>query len=273
MKPMLTDRVALITGSGRGIGKAAALLFASEGAKVVVSDIDPTPAQGTAAEIKAAGGQAISVPGDVTDPQFASDMVQAAADAFGGIHILVNNAGFIWDGPVHKMSDEQWNKIIAVHLTAPFRLLRAASPYFREAAQEEAKRGVSIARKVVNIASTAGTRGNAGQINYSSAKSGLIGMTKTMAKEWGRFNVQVNAVAFGWVETRLTAAREEGQEISAGGQQIKVGIPVATREMLKKMIPLGRPGLPEEAAAVMLFFASPLSNYVSGQLLEMNGGN
>jgi len=272
MDKILKDRVAIITGSGRGIGKAAAVLFAVEGAKVVISDIDPEPAEETVKEIKASGGEAIAYVGDATDDDFADNIVKAAVDAWCGIHIIVNNAGFIWDGTIHKMTDKMWDAMLNIHLRTPFRLLRAAAAYFREAAKKEMSEGKIIARKIVNISSMAGTRGGFGQANYSSAKAGILGLTKTIAKEWGRYNVQSNAVAYGWVETRLTAAKEGADTLEREGEKVPVGIPHDQREMIKSAIPLGRPGTSEEAAGVILFLASPLSNYVSGQVIEMTGG-
>jgi 3-oxoacyl-[acyl-carrier protein] reductase len=273
MEKMLDGRVAIITGSGRGIGKAAALLFAAEGAKVVVSDIDPAPAEETVAEIKKAGGQAVSYNGDVTADGFAEGIVKAAVDAFGGLHIIVNNAGYTWDGVVHKMTDKMWDAMMNIHLKAPFKIIRAAAPYFRDAAKKEMESGAGpIARKIVNISSTSGVNGNAGQANYSSGKAGIVGLTKTIAKEWGRFNVQSNAVAYGWVDTRLTKSKEETEALERGGEKVSIGVPGSQREMMKMMIPLGRPGTPEEGAGVILFLASPLSNYVSGQCIVMNGG-
>jgi len=272
MEQLMKDRVAIITGSGRGIGQAAAKLFASEGAKVVVSDIDAEPAEQTVAEIRQAGGQAVTHVGDATAPGFADAIVQKAVNEFGGLHILVNNAGFTWDSVVHRMTDEMWRTILDLHLEAPFRLIRAASPYFRDAAKAEIEaNGAAIPRKIVNVSSTSGTNGNAGQANYSSAKAGLIGLTKTIAKEWGRFNIHSNAVAFGWVETRLTAPKEEGGSLDSKGNTVKLGIPEEKRQMLVKMIPMGRPGTPQEAANLIFFFASSLSNYISGQVVEMNG--
>ena len=272
MEKMLQDRVAIITGSGRGIGRAAALLFASEGAKVVVSDLDPEPAEETAGEIRGAGGEAIVVAGDITDQAFADIIVKRAADTWGGLHILVNNAGYTWDAVVHKMTDEQWEAMIAVHLTAPFRLIRAAAPYIRDAAKQEKVEGKVVNRKIINISSTSGTRGNAGQANYSSGKAGIVGLTRTMAKEWGAFNVQANAVAYGWVDTRLTKEKEAGQTVERGGKEVAVGIPAAMRDAMQMMIPMGRAGTTEEAAGPLLFLASPLSDYVSGQCLEVTGG-
>lgn len=273
MSRLLEGQVAIITGSGRGIGAATARLLAAHGAAVVVTDIDPAPAEDTAAAIVAAGGRAVAVPGDVTAADFAPRLVATAVSDLGGLDILVNNAGYTWDGVIHKMTDDQWEAMLAVHLTAPFRLIRAASEHFRETARREmAATGAARARKIVNISSTTGTRGNAGQANYAAGKAGIIGVTKTLAKEWGQFNVQVNAVAFGLIETRLTQAKEAGETLQRGERDITLGIPTTLREMAKLMIPLGRPGTPDEAAGPILFFASPLSNYVSGQVLEVTGG-
>ncbi len=272
MENMLQDRVCAITGSGRGIGRETALMFAREGGKVVVSDLDPEPAEETAAEIRLSGGEAIVVAGDISADGFAEKLIGAAVDAFGDIHVIVNNAGYTWDAVIQKMTDEQWNKIIAVHLTAPFKILRAAAPHIRERAKKEIAAGKKIMRKVVNVSSVSGLDGNAGQINYSSAKAGLIGMTKSMAKEWGRYNVNVNGVAYSWIETRLTDEKEKSDHIIVDGKRIEVGIPKANQEMIKKAIPLGRPGTVVEAAMAILIFASPLSDWISGQMLKVNGG-
>jgi 3-oxoacyl-[acyl-carrier protein] reductase len=272
MEKMLKDRVAIITGSGRGIGRAAALLFAQEGAKVVVSDMDVKPAQEVADEIKAAGGESISFPGDVTSPSFAENIVSKAVQTWGGLHILVNNAGYTWDAVLHKMADEQWEAMLAVHLTGPFRLIRAASPYFRDAAKQEKTAGKVVNRKIINVSSVAGTRGNAGQANYASAKAGIVGLARALAKEWGSLNVQANAVAYGWIDTRLTKEKEAGQTLDRDGKPVAIGIPAAMRNVMAMIIPMGRAGTPEEAAGPILFLASPLSDYVSGQCLEVTGG-
>ncbi len=270
---MLDGKVAILTGSGRGIGAAAAKLFASEGASVVVSDLDPNPAEETAAAIRNAGGKAIIVAGDVTDPAFPPQLVKATLDAFGGIDIIVNNAGYTWDAVIQNMTDKQWYAMIDVHTTAPFRILREASTYIREAAKkEQAASGRAKARKVVNVSSVSGVYGNAGQVNYSTAKAGITGLTKTLAKEWGRYNVQVNCVCYGFIETRLTAPKESAEMIQRGEEQVALGVPDQLRQMAPLLIPLGRPGTPEEAAGPMLFLASPLSDYVSGHVLEVTGG-
>jgi 3-oxoacyl-[acyl-carrier protein] reductase len=273
MERLLEGKVAIITGSGRGIGRAAAELFASHGARVIVSDIDPEPAEQTAALITAAGGEAISVPGDVTAPGFPDLIVNTAVEKLGGLDIIVNNAGYTWDAVIHKMTDQQWEAIIACHLTAPFKIIRAAATYLRETAKREKEAtGSPLARKIINISSTSGTRGNAGQANYSSVKAGVIGLTKTLAKEWGQFNIQVNAVAFGRIDTRLTQAKEKGETIHRADREIAIGIPSARLDATTPMIPMRRPGTPEEAAGAIFFFASPFSNYVSGQVLEVTGG-
>ncbi len=270
---MLDGKVAILTGSGRGIGGAAAKLFASEGALVVVSDLDPTPAEETAAAIRNAGGKAIVIAGDVTDPAFPAQLVKGTLDAFGGIDIIVNNAGYTWDAVIQNMTDKQWYAMIDVHTTAPFRILREASGFIRDAAKkEQAATGRAKARKVVNVSSVSGVYGNAGQVNYSTAKAGITGLTKTLAKEWGRYNVQVNCVCYGFIETRLTAPKEQAEKVQRGDEEIALGVPDALRQMAPMLIPLGRPGTPEEAAGPMLFLASPLSDYVSGHVLEVTGG-
>ncbi len=270
---MLENKVAILTGSGRGIGAAAATLFASEGAKVVVSDLDAAPAEETAAAIRNAGGTAIVVAGDVTNPDFPKQLMQSTLDAFGGLDIIVNNAGYTWDAVIQNMTDKQWYAILDVHVTAPFRILREASNYIRDAAKKEiAANGRANPRKVVNVSSVSGVYGNAGQANYSTAKAGITGLTKTLAKEWGRYNVQVNAVCYGFIETRLTAPKENAEKTQREGEEIQLGVPDQMRQMAPMLIPLGRPGTPEEAAGPMLFLASPLSNYVSGAVLEVTGG-
>jgi 3-oxoacyl-[acyl-carrier protein] reductase len=270
---LLEGKVAIITGAARGIGRACAEVFAARGARVVLSDIDLDPTQEAAASIQAADGDALAVPGDVTDSAFAPRLIKATLEKYGRIDAIVNNAGYTWDGTIHKMSDEQWQAMLEVHLTAPFRIIRAASEYLRETAKREKQdQGWAQPRKIVNVSSTTGTRGNAGQTNYAAGKAGIIGVTKTLAKEWGQFNIQVNAVAFGFIETRLTQAKESGERVSRESADIALGIPQAHREIAFKMIPMGRGGTPEEAAGAVLFFSSPLSDYVSGQVLEVTGG-
>ncbi|MGJ3240289.1 MAG: SDR family NAD(P)-dependent oxidoreductase [Anaerolineae bacterium] len=270
---LLQDKVCIITGSGRGIGAAAARLFAQFGAKVVVTDIDLTPAQETADAINTAGGQALAIAADVTRDGDIEELVGQTVNTYGAIDVLVNNAGYTWDGVLHKMSDEQWDAILNVHLTAPFKLIRACVPHMREVAKQELKaNGNTKARKIINVSSTSGTRGNPGQANYAAGKAGIIGLTHTLAKEWGAFNIQVNAVAFGYIDTRLTASKAQATTIERDGQAIELGIPDQMRQMAKMAIPMGRAGTAEEAAGALVFFASDLSNYISGQVLEVAGG-
>ncbi len=266
---VLDGKAAIVTGSARGIGRATAELLAEHGARVVINDLDGDAAEQTAGEI---GGDAVSFAGDLTQEGVCDRLVDHAVEAFGQIDIIVNNAGYTWDGPIHKMSDEQFQAMLDIHNVVPFRVLRAAAPHLREPAKKEKEAGEEVFRKVVNISSVSGTMGNAGQANYSSGKSGVVGLTKTLAKEWGQFKINVNAVAFGFVETRLTANKEEGGEIERGGQKIALGIPEQMRQMASMLIPLGRPATPEEAAGGVFFLCSPWSNYVHGQVLNVTGG-
>ncbi len=270
---LLDNKVAIITGAARGIGLATSELFALHGAKVVMSDIDANPLKEAADSIQKTGGTAMPLAGDVTDPAFPEKLVKTALESFGSLDILVNNAGYTWDAVLHKMTDQQWQAIIDCHLTAPFRIIRAASEYWRESAKkDQAVGGTAKARKIVNISSTSGTRGNPGQANYSAGKAGIIGLTKTLAREWGQFNIQSNAVAFGWIDTRLTRPKEKDVRIERESMEIQLGIPASRRENMPKLVPMGRAGTPQEAAGAVLFFASPLSDYVSGQVLEVTGG-
>ena len=270
---LLVGKSAIVTGSGRGIGKAIATLFAAHGAAVVINDIDMDVAEATAKEITDAGGKTIVCAGSVTAEEFPERLVKMTAEAFGGIDIIVNNAGYTWDGVIQNMTDEQWYAMIDVHLTAPFRIIRAATPYMREVAKQEIEDGKRVHRKIINISSTSGVAGNAGQVNYAAGKMGIVGVTKTMAKEWGRFNINVNAVAYGFIETRLTQAKEKQETIERDGKQVALGIPEAMRQMSARVIPLGRGGTPEEAAGPVLFLASPLSDYVTGAVLLVTGGS
>jgi len=273
MTARLDGRVALVSGSGRGIGREIALKLASEGARIVVNDLDADPAAQTAEMIRDMGGEAAICAGSVTEDGFAQRFVDTGVDAFGGLDIIVNNAGYTWDSVVQKMTDEQWHAIIDVHLTAPFQILRAAAPVIREKARAEAEAGQEVFRKVVNISSIAGTGGNAGQINYSAAKAGIIGLTKTMAKEWGRYKVNVNAVAFGPIRTRLTEGSAKGDStIKVEGKDIRVGVSPDLLSQMETSIPLGRVGTPEEAAGAVYLFCAPESNFISGQYVICGGG-
>jgi len=270
----MDGKVAIVTGSGRGIGKEIALRLVRDGARVVINDIDDAPARETVAEIEKMGGKAVMCTGDVAKPDFGDRIVKTAVDAFGDCHVVVNNAGYTWDSVIQKMSDEQWYAILDVHLTAPFRVLRAFQQHFRTAVEKERSEGKRIVRKVVNISSTSGVNGNAGQSNYSAGKAGIIGLTKTLAKEFGRYDVTVNAVAFGYIQTRLTQPLSQGDsgEIEVQGRKVKIGVQGGRIAAMNQMIPLGRGGLPTEAAGSVYLFCSPDSDYVSGQCLVVNGG-
>ncbi|MDA8369191.1 MAG: SDR family oxidoreductase [Nocardiopsaceae bacterium] len=270
----LDGKVALVSGSGRGIGRAIAVKLASEGARLVVNDLDAGPAEETVADITAAGGQAVACTGSVTDAGFGERFVKTAVDSYGGVDIIVNNAGYTWDNVIQKMSDEQWNAIMDVHLAAPFRILRAAQPVISAAVKRERAAGEEVpCRKVVNISSIAGLGGNAGQSNYAAAKAGVTGLTKTLAKEWGRYNVTVNSVAFGLIRTRLTEIPAgEGGTIEVQGRDIKVGVNPDLLANMEQTIPLGRSGTPEEAAGSVYLLCTPESDYISAQTLVCGGG-
>jgi 3-oxoacyl-[acyl-carrier protein] reductase len=266
---VLDDKVAIVTGSARGIGRATAELLSEQGAKVLINDLDGDVAEQTSNEI---AGETTVYAGDLTAPGACDALVQTAVDAWGKIDIIVNNAGYTVDAPIHKMSDEQFQKMLDIHTIVPFRVCRAAAPHLREPAKKEREEGVEVFRKIVNVSSISGTMGNAGQANYSSAKAAVVGLTKTLAKEWGQFKINVNAVAFGYIETRLTASKDEDNTMEIGGEKIQLGIPDQLRGMAAMLIPLGRPGSPQEAAGGVFFLCSPWSNYVHGQTLNITGG-
>ncbi|KAL1656426.1 hypothetical protein SLS61_000889 [Didymella pomorum] len=270
-KGMLAGQVAIITGSGQGIGAECARLFANEGAKVVVADVDAKKAEAVVSAIKSTGGQAIAMTGDVLDDAYVKTLIEKAAEFGNGkIHIIVNNAGYTWDGVIHKMTDKQWHTIVDLHATAPFKIVRAAAPYFRVKDGEP--------RNVIMISSTSGLHGNAGQINYALAKAGVTGVTKTIAKEWGpNFGVRANTVAFGHIATRLTAAKEAGAFVQLpDGEKVALGIPQKQKEAAGGQehadIPLRRPGTATEAASAVLAVASPLFSYVNGETIKVTGG-
>lgn len=269
----LEGKTAIVSGAGQGIGRAIALRLAHEGARVVVNDIDPKLADDIAGQIAAAGSKAATCAGDVSAADFGERFVATALREFGSLDIIVNNAGYTWDNVVQKMSDEQFQAMLDVHTIAPFRILRAAAEHFRACAGKERTAGAEVFRKVVNISSTSGTRGNAGQINYSAAKAAVIGMTKTMAQEWGRYRVNVNCVAFGLIETRLSqAVQGEKVQVAIGERVVPMGVPAEKLKAVPMMIPLGRAGTVDEAAAAVYFFCSSDSNYVSGEVLTCAGG-
>ena len=264
----LAGKVALVSGSGRGIGQAIALKLAGEGAAVVVNDIDEAPAAETIAAIEQQGGRAVACLGDVSAADFGVRFVQTALERFGRLDIIINNAGYTWDGVIHKTSDAQWAAMLEVHLSAPFRILRAAADHLRAAAKREAEEARPVHRKVVNISSISGLCGNAGQANYAAAKSGLIGLTKSLAKEWGRHRVNVNCVAFGLIETRMTRA-QDGQAAGAG---IPAGIPREALDAIRAATPLGRAGTPQDAAGAVYLLCLPEADFITGEVLVASGG-
>jgi 3-oxoacyl-[acyl-carrier protein] reductase len=266
---VLDGKAAIVTGSARGIGRATAELLAEQGARVLINDLDGDVAEQAASEI--AGDTAV-FGGDLTQPGVPDQLVQKAVDEFGQIDIIVNNAGYTWDGVAHKMTDEQFQAMLEIHTVVPFRIIRAAAPHLREPAKKEREEGREVFRKIVNVSSISGTMGNAGQVNYSAAKAGVVGLTKTLAKEWGGFKINVNAVAFGFIETRLTASKEEGGKIEIEGKEIDLGIPEQMRAMAAAIIPFGRAATPAEAAGPVFFLCSPWADYVHGQVLNVTGG-
>ncbi len=266
---VLDDKVAIVTGSARGIGRATAELLSEHGAKVMINDLDGDAAAATAGEI---GGETAVFAGDLTKPGVPDDLIARAIDEFGQIDIIVNNAGYTLDAMIHKTTDEMFQRMLDIHVVAPFRIIRAAAPYLREPAKAERDEGREVFRKIVNVSSTSGTMGNAGQANYAAGKSAVVGLTRTLAKEWGQFKVNVNAVAFGYIDTRLTASKEESNTIDVDGEQIQLGIPDNLRGMLSMLIPLGRAGTPQEAAGGVFFLCSPWANFVHGQILNVTGG-
>ena len=267
---LLEGKNAIITGSARGIGRATAELFAANGANVLINDLDADAAEQASSEID--GATAVFAC-DLTETDAADRLVAAAVEAFDSVDIVVNNAGYTWDGMAHKMTDEQFQAMLDIHTIVPFRVSRALAPHWREAAKAEAGEGREVFRKLINVSSVSGTMGNTGQANYSAAKAGVTGLTKTLAKEWGQFKINVNAVAFGFVETRLTASKDGGETVTGpGGEEIQLGIPEQMRSMASMIIPLGRPASPDEAAGPVLFLASELSNFVQGQVVNVTGG-
>jgi 3-oxoacyl-[acyl-carrier protein] reductase len=266
---VLDGKVAIVTGSARGIGRATAELLSEHGASVLINDLDAELAKQAASEIP---GDTLVHTGDLTAVGACDALVQAAIDGWGKIDIIVNNAGYTIDGMVHKMTDDQFQRMLDIHAVVPFRICRAAAPHLREPAKAEREQGVEVFRKIVNVSSISGTMGNAGQANYAAGKAAVVGLTKTLAKEWGQFKINVNAVAFGFIDTRLTAAKEEDNTMQIGGETVQLGIPEQLRAMSSYVIPLGRPGTAQEAAGGIFFLCSPWSNYVHGQTLNVTGG-
>ena len=266
---VLDGRVAIVTGSARGIGRATAELLSEHGARVLINDLDGDVAEQTAGEI---AGDTLVFGGDLTKDGVPEQLVAKVVDEWGQVDILVNSAGYTLDAPIHKLSDDWWERMLDIHLTVPFQMCRAVAPHMREPAKAERAEGREVFRKIVNVTSISGMFGNAGQANYAAGKAGVVGLTKTLAKEWGQFKINVNAVAFGFIETRLTAAKNDENVAEIDGERVQLGIPEQLREMGKVLIPLGRPGSPQEAAGGIFFLCSPWSNYVHGQVLGVTGG-
>jgi 3-oxoacyl-[acyl-carrier protein] reductase len=266
---ILDGKVAIVTGSARGIGRATAELLSQQGAKVLINDLDGDVADQTSGEIE---GETIVFAGDLTKPGICDQLVEQVIGEWGRVDILVNNAGYTIDAPIHKMSDEHFQRMIDIHSIVPFRMCRAVAPHMREPAKQEREQGVEVFRKIVNVSSISGTMGNAGQANYASGKSAVIGLTKTLAKEWGQFKINVNAVAFGYIETRLTAPKEDANTIVIDGETVQLGIPSQMRQFAPNLIPIGRPGSPAEAAGGVFLLCTPWANFITGQVLGITGG-
>jgi len=273
MNARLEKKIAVVTGAGRGIGKELATLIASEGAKVIVNDLDPETVTKTVTEIKQLGLQCSGFPGDVTKQNFAQDLADFTRDQFGDVHIIVNNAGYVWNDRIHHVSDEQWDAMHDIHLKAPFQILRAFYPLIAEQVSEERKSGRPQSRKIINISSISATRGAAGQSPYSAAKAGLFGLTKSLAKEWGHMNVTVNCVAFGLVDTRLTkTANSQTDTIDLDGRKMNVGFTTEQKDSIVKSIPLGYSASPKMAAGGAFILSLPEADYITGQCFEIAGG-
>jgi 3-oxoacyl-[acyl-carrier protein] reductase len=267
----LAGKAAIVTGGGRGIGREVVRRLASAGANVLACDLDRAALEETQSSVRNPGQIAL-LSGDLMLPEHPQQVVDAALGAFASIDIIVNCAGFSWDSVIQKTSDEQFMAMLNIHVLAPFRLLRAASDYLRSTAKREIAEGRRVMRKVVNITSISATDGNPGQAGYSAGKAGVIGLTKTLAKEWGRYNINVNAVGFGLIQTRMTQPLQPGGNINIGGKEIPIGVQQAALDSAATVCPLGRLGTPEEAAGAVLFFCSPLSDYITGEVLICSGG-
>jgi len=273
MQP-LANKTAIVTGAGRGVGLATAQRLARAGARVIVNDLDVAEAAACVDEINKAGGQAVGCAGDVTAPDFPDRLIDAAIENFAGIDIVINNAGYIWNGAIANHSDEQWQAMIDVHATAPFRILRALAPWLRATSKsEQAEFGVARVRKIINVSSVSGTTGAATQIAYSAGKAAVVGMTKTLAKEWGRYGATVNCVAFGHIETRLTQSYSgEPPTISVGARDFKVGLSEQQVVASERSSPLGRSGRPEDGAGAIYLFCLPEADFITGEVLTCSGG-
>ncbi len=273
MNISLSNKSAVVTGAGRGIGLAIARNLAAADASVLLVDIDESALEDARKTLSNSGGRVATLTGDLTDPDFARNVIERLIRDFGSVDIIVNNAGYTWDSVIQKTTDEQFQAMLDIHVVAPFRVLRAAANWIRERAKKENEESKPVTRKVVNITSISGLDGNPGQAGYASGKAAIVGLTKTLAKEWGRYNVTVNAVGFGLIDTRLIKPMDDAEtNIAIGERQVHVGMQAQVREQATRMIPLGRLGTPEDAANAVFFFCSPLSDYVTGEVLVCSGG-
>lgn len=273
MQISLANKAAVVTGAGRGIGLAIARKLAQADASVLLVDIDESALKEAKQALSHAAGRIATLAGDLTEPDFAQAIIDHLLRNFGSADMIVNNAGYTWDNVIQKTTDEQFQAMLDIHVVAPFRLLRAASAWIRDKAKSEIAAGTPVMRKVVNITSISGLDGNPGQAGYGSGKAAVVGLTKTLAKEWGRYNVNVNAVGFGMIDTRLIKSMDDADtNILIGERQVHVGMQAKVREQAARMIPLGRLGTPDDAADAVFFFCSPLSDYVTGEVLVCSGG-
>jgi 3-oxoacyl-[acyl-carrier protein] reductase len=256
MTARLTGKACIVTGAGRGIGRAIALSFAAEGARVVVNDADGAAADAVVKEIAENDGSAVAEGSPIGTMEAAQNVLHVALESFGAVDVLVNNAGILRDRMTHTMSEEEFDDVIRVHLKGTWACGRAAIRHWRPLAKEESGSGSERHRKIINVTSASGLIGSAGQSNYSAAKMGIVGLTKTWAKELGRLRINVNAIA----PAALTAMTEPLLENPE----------VAERRLAR--FPLGRYGAPEEIAPAFVFFASDESNYITGQVLCVDGG-
>lgn len=241
----LLGKVALVTGAAQGIGKAIALLLAEKGADVVVSDINVEKAQETAREIEEKGRKSMALKVNVADPDEVEQMVETIIEKFSRIDILVNNAGITRDKLLLRMSSEDWDAVLDVNLKGVFNCTKSVIKYMSK----------QRSGKIVNIASVVGLMGNVGQANYAASKAGVIGFTKTVAREFAQRGININAIAPGYIQTPMTEV-----------------LPEKVKEELMRLIPMGRLGQPEDVAQAVLFLVSEASNYVTGQVLNVNGG-
>jgi 3-oxoacyl-[acyl-carrier protein] reductase len=293
---LLAGQVAIVTGGARGIGGATSTMLAANGARVVIAEVDGAKADETVRALDAAygAGTAGSFVADLVADDACDRLVEHTLATHGRLDIVVDNAGYAWDGGIHSMTDDQFQAMLDIHLVVPFRLARATAPVFRDAATADDDAGVTAHRKTVMVSSMAGAWGLVGAGNYAAAKAGMLGLVRTLAQEWGRYRVNVNAVAFGVVQTRFGLPQSDNEVIVTGGRTIHVGMAAkqaermgvsidpdappsdaetyAARPVPTQIVPLGRTGTVRDAAESIFWLCSPLSDYVTGQVIAVNGG-